>query len=201
MKKIGFIIFFIAAGVHGYTQLEIRPLVGLNFGSVQESPDGVTTSAKVGYQFGGNLMIGERFHYYPGITYNKQVIEYLDDASDVSVDQTVAGVEIPLCVGFKLIQSENEDLFNIRLYTGPTMLFHTTTEYSESFLDDEVDWKDMSWGARLGAGIDLSFLFVDLSYDFGLSDIHDVSEALENFKDKRHNTFLISAGLKLTLGG
>ena len=146
-------------------------------------------------------MIGGRFHLYPGISYNQQVTEYIDDEANVSVDQTIAGIEIPICAGFKFINPEDEDFFNIRAFAGPTLNFHTTTEYSEGFLDDEVDWNDVTWGARVGAGVDLAFLFIDFSYDIGLSDAHDVSEALENFEDTRHNTFLISAGVKLKFGG
>ncbi len=146
-------------------------------------------------------MIGGRFHLYPGITYDQQVIEYVDDDSDVSFDQTVAGVEIPICAGFMFINPEDEDFFNIRVFAGQTMNFHAKAECSESLVDDEVDWKDLTWGARVGAGVDLAFPFVDFSYDIGLSDVHDVSEALDSFKDKRHNTFLISAGVKLKFGG
>jgi hypothetical protein len=202
MKKIGLLVLFIAAGLYSHAQFEIRPLAGINFGSVQEEPDGVSVSAKAGWQFGGNFLIGGRFHLYPGITYNQQVTEYVQDGSDdVTIDQTVAGVEIPICAGFKFINPEEEDFFNIRVFAGPTMTFHTKTEYSEGFVDDEVEWKDFAWGARVGAGVDLAFLFVDISYDIGLSDAHDVSEALDTFKDTRHNTFLISAGVKLKFGG
>jgi len=195
------LLLFIAAGLYGHAQFEIRPLVGINVGNVQESPDGASTSANVGYQIGGNFVIGGRFHLYPGITYNQQVIEYTIDDTDESFDQTVAGVEIPICAGFKFINPEDEDIFNIRVFAGPTMTFHTTTEYSNGLVDDEVDWKDLAWGARVGAGLDIAFLFVDFSYDIGLTDIHDVSEALDSFQDKRHNTFLISAGVKLKFGG
>ncbi len=48
MKRIGLLVLFIAAGLYGHAQFEIRPLAGFNFRSVQESPGVVTTSAKVG---------------------------------------------------------------------------------------------------------------------------------------------------------
>lgn len=82
-------------------------------------------------------------------------------------------------------------------FAGPAVTFHTKTEYSESFIDDEVDWKDLSWAARVGLGFDIAFIFIDVSYEFGLTDTHDVSDAVDRFNDSKHNTFLASAGIKL----
>jgi hypothetical protein len=200
MKKLIFAaLAVLLIGADAMAQFEIRPLVGLNFGNVQEEPDGVTTSAKAGYQFGGHVLIGGKFHFYPGITYGQQVVEYVDDAGDVTIDQTIAGVEIPLLVGYRFIDPETENLLNLRVFAGPAMTFHTKTEYSESFVDDQVDWKSMAWAARVGAGIDIAFLFVDLGYEIGLTDVHDVDEALDSFSDTKHNSFVINAGIKISL--
>ncbi|MCH2216399.1 MAG: outer membrane beta-barrel protein [Flavobacteriales bacterium] len=196
MKIIVVIFLSAIAGIHAHAQFEVHPLVGVNFGEVQEEPNRFSTTAQVGYQFGGNFLIGGRIHLYPGVTYNHQVTEYVDDQADISVDQTVAGVEIPLCIGFKVINPEFEDFINFRVFAGPSLNFHTTTEYSEGILEDEINWNEMTWGARLGAGFNLGLLFANVSYDIGLSDVHDHGE---NVPATGHNTLLINGGIKLKL--
>jgi len=203
MRRI--VLVFVALtflGFESLAQFEIRPLAGFNFANT-DAPEGVDAAAKVGYQFGGHVLIGSKFHLYPGITYYQQVTEYVFDAGgdneDVTVDQTVAGVKVPILVGYRFTDPEEAGLFNLRLFAGPTMLFHTKTEYSEGFVDDQVEWKDLSWAGRVGVGVDIAFLFVDLGYQFGLTDVHDFKEGVDSFTDRKHNTFIASVGVKIAL--
>ena len=201
MKKILLAIFAIALlGSESLAQFEIRPLGGVNFANT-DAPEGVDAAAKVGYQIGGHVLIGNKFHLYPGITYYQQVTEYVISAGEeeVTLDQTIAGVKIPVLVGYRFNDPEDGALLNLRLFAGPTMLFHTTAEYSESDVDDQVDWKDLSWAGRVGAGLDIAFLFLDVGYQFGLTDVHDFEEGVDSFTDTTHNTFIISAGVKIAL--
>jgi len=190
-------------GAEAIAQLEIRPLAGFNIANVSSEPDGTSASGQFGYQFGGHVLIGKRFHFYPGIAYHEQTVEFTveqgQSAEDITIDQTIAGVDIPILVGFKFINPDDEDIFNIRAFAGPVMTFHTKTEYSEGFGDNEVDWNDFAFAGRVGLGLDIAFLFIDFSYEFGLSDVHDVSDAADNFTDMKHNTFITSAGIKIKI--
>lgn len=107
-------------GADALAQFEIRPLAGVNFANLSTSPDGTSTSGQVGYQFGVHALIGKRFHLYRGIAYHEQTTEITvetgQSTDDITVDQTIAGVDIPLLVGFKFINLENEDIFNVRAF-------------------------------------------------------------------------------------
>jgi hypothetical protein len=184
-----------------FSQVEIRPMVGFNFSNVTKSPDGTSTQAKLGAQFGSHVMIGNRFHLNPGIAWFSRATEY-SSSSDVDVDQTVQGVIIPLLVGYRFIDPTTEPFLNFRLFAGPSMMFFTKTEYNDGVLDEAVDWKQNQWGAQIGLGLDIAIFFVDAVYEFGLTNTHDgISEiegVFDNFSEIKQNTFIVNAGVRLS---
>jgi hypothetical protein len=195
-------ISFIIAALSCSAQLEIRPFLGANFSNVSETPDGTDTKAKLGGQVGAHVMIGNQFHLYPGIAYFSRSTEFSTD-DDFNTDQTVEGVILPLLVGYRFVDTDSDPFFNFRLFAGPSVMFLTTTEYDDGEFDEEVNWNSNQWGAQVGAGIDLSIFFLDVTYEFGLTNAHDGIEGEDglvgNFGEVKQNTFLINAGIRLTL--
>ena len=70
-------------------------------------------------------------------------------------------------------------------------------------MSSNVDAEDLSkdeftsptYGVFLGAGLDLSLLFLDLKYEWSLSDVSDIS----SFDVGQARTLFINAGVRLTL--
>ncbi len=185
-----------------YSQVEIRPFIGMNFSNVTDSPDGTSTQAKVGGQIGASALIGNRFHLNPGISWFSRTTEY-SSTGDANIDQSVQGVLIPLLVGYRFVDPTTEPFLNVRVYAGPSMMFLTTTEYDNGELDDRVDWNSTMWGGQLGVGVDLSIFFVDLTYEVGLTNTHDgISEdpdgLFDGFTEIKQNTFIVNAGVRLS---
>ncbi len=191
-------------GFTAKAQLEIKPTVGINVSNVSSSPNGTKTSGKVGYQFGGSLMFGDRLYLSPGIFYFQQVTQYAVDNPDGSTtvstsDEKIAGVKIPVLLGFRLIDPETDPLVNFRVFAGPSVNFNTSTRFSDGFGDDEIQWKKNTWGAQIGGGVDLAFLFLEAGYEFGLSSSYEGDSASENFKDIKHNSFVLNAGVRFLI--
>lgn len=185
-------------------QLEIKPTVGVNLSNVSTTPSGTKTSAKMGYQFGASVMFGERLYLSPGIYYYQQKTQYVIQNSEnsttlVTSDEKIAGVKIPLLVGFKIIDPTNDPMINLRVFAGPSVLFNTTNKFSDGVINDNVNWKKNTWGAQVGAGVDISIFFIEAGYEFGLSSAYEGDSASENFKDIKHNTFVVNAGLRFAL--
>lgn len=179
-------------------QVEIRPFLGMNFSNVSDSPDGASTQAKIGGQIGASVMIGNSLHLNPGIAYFTRSTEY-SSAGNVNVDQTIEGVSIPILVGYRFVDPTTEPFLNFRVFGGPSVMFLTTTKYSDGEVNEAVNWNDSQWGAQLGAGLDLSIFFVDVVYEFGLTNTHDGGEGVfENFTEIKQNTFIINAGVRLS---
>ena len=205
MKK--FLSATLIAMLIGFTakaQLEVKPTVGINLSNVRSAPDGTTTSAKLGYQIGGSLMFGTRIYLSPGIYYYQQTTQYVmqnpgGGSTAITSDEKIAGVKIPLLVGLKVINPENDPLINLRLFAGPSLLFNTKNTFSGGIPNDQINWKKSSWGAQIGAGLDVSFLFLEAGYEFGLSNTFDSNSAAGNFSDTKHNTFILNAGVRFKL--
>lgn len=182
-------------------QLEIRPTIGINATNVTKAPDNSSTSAMVGGQGGLAVMIGNRFHVEPGILYFSSRTGYSTDEaiSTSDFDQTISGVNIPVNVGFRFLDPADDPLLNPRIFSGPSMQFLTKTVWSDGMLDEQIDWKNMSWAATVGAGLDISFLFVDFGYSWGLSKVAEPRENIEQFNDFKQNTFFVNVGARLRL--
>jgi hypothetical protein len=193
-----FTFAFLVSVFSAQAQLEIRPFLGMNFSNVSDSPDGASTQAKVGGQIGASVMIGNRFHLNPGIAYFSRSTEF-SSAGNVNVDQTVEGVTIPILVGYRFVDPTTEPILNLRLFAGPSVMFLTTTKYDNGEISDAVNWNSSQWGAQLGAGLDVAIFFVDVAYEFGLTNTHDGGEGVfEDFSEIKQNTFLVNAGVRLS---
>lgn len=199
MKKALLILSFFTFALAANAQVEIRPYVGPNFSNVNKAADNTTTKAKLGGQIGIGLMFGNRFYFNPQIAYFSRATEYsvanVGGSGNIKLDQKTGGVNIPLLVGVRLIEIDNEPFFNIRAFAGPSIQFLTTAEFTNSGADQQIDWKKNQWGAQVGAGIDVSMFFIDAVYEFGLSKS---GEAVTNsdFNDIKNNTFYVNAGIR-----
>jgi len=201
MKKIYCLLLLSFLILNAMAQVEIRPYLGMNFSNVSKTPDGASTQAKIGGQIGASLMIGNRFHLNPGIAYFTRTTEYVySDNPELDTDLVINGVSIPILVGYRFIDPTTEPVFNFRLYAGPSLMFLTKQEFSGDVENESVNWKDNQWGGQLGAGLDIFIFFLDVSYEFGLTDTFDGGEnnTISEFTKVKNNTFYVNAGVRLS---
>lgn len=206
MKKFALIILAVSFAAAASAQLEIRPFVGANFSNVSKAPNDVDTKAKLGYQIGAGLMIGNRLYVNPSIAYFSRKTEYSTTAQNVgnlNFDQTMSGVIIPVLVGYRFIDQESDPFLNLRIFAGPSFMYLSTTKYENGEANESIDWNDSQWGAQVGAGLDISIFFVDFGYEFGLTNSNDgftgENNVFTNFTEVKQNTFYVNAGIRLTL--
>ncbi len=187
-------------------QVEIQPLVGLNFSSATETPEGVDNKARVGYQLGANLLIGDRFYVSPGVQYFAKSTEFSNnDNVEFSSDQKIQGIRIPVLVGFRIIELEDDPYVNFRIFAGPSFNYILDSDLGDESLEKELEYKDIQYAAEIGAGLDVGIFFLQAAYEFGLSNNYDntvdnTEATFEGFDNIKSNTFFVSAGLRFTLG-
>lgn len=183
-------------------QLEIKPTVGLNLSKVSPS-DGVVTTAKIGYQIGASAIFGRRVYLSPGIYYCQHTTQYVFDIPNgttvLTAEEKIAGIKIPVLLGVRIIDPETDPIVNVRVFAGPSILFNTKNSFSDGFGDDEINWKSNSWGAQVGAGIDIAFVFVEVGYEFGLTKTSEWRLNTGDFEDPKHDTFILNAGLRFEI--
>lgn len=185
-----FVLLFLNSAV--YAQLSLRPQVGINFTSFSEDLLDGEWSSQVGYQIGVDLQIGGTLYVQPGINYQSNRLSF-EDAEEV--DFSMNRINIPVLVGFRLFEPEGGKAFGLRAYAGPNFAIHTGEDIDDSLSGlSSDDFNDAQVGLLAGAGLDLSILFVDLMYKFGLGNTIEIENLNE---DTNVNIFMLNAGIRL----
>ena len=173
-------------------QVEIKPAIGINFTDFSKDPQGGDSKAKLGYQIGGSLAFGKKLYFEPGIFFLKQSTEYTSaNLNQADVDYDISGLRIPIAVGYKLLGDENSE-FGLRAFGGASAFILTHVKDL-----DKDDFKSASFGAFLGAGLDISFVFVEMQYQWSLTNVQD--EDINMIDVGKSRTLFINAGVRLRL--
>ena len=183
---ISFILFTSSA----YSQLEIKPAIGINATNFSEDANG-ETSANVGWQLGGTISFGDKLYGEGGIFWTYKSNEYKSDADTLTFNTEMSGINIPVMVGYHLL-GKGAGSFGLRAFGGASVLILTQVDAFELTKDD---FNKASWGLFLGAGLDFSILFLDVKYEWALTDVSSVS----SFNVGKATTLFINAGVRLSL--
>jgi len=192
-KSFKTIFLFSLVFITGITnaQLEIKPAVGINFTNFSEDPASGETSAKVGWQIGGTVLMGDKFYGEGGIFWTYKSNEYNSNDNQITFNTEIRGIRIPAMIGYYLLREE-ATLIGLRAFGGASVLIVTTVDALELTKDD---FNDANWGVFLGAGLDISMFFVDLKYEWSLTDVSSVA----SFDVGKSRSIFINAGVKLEL--
>jgi len=193
MKKYSIVVFVLFSFLFlssTYAQLEIKPAIGINTTSFSEDPSNGETSANVGWQLGGTIAIGDKFYGEGGIFWTYRSNEYKSDADTITFNTEMSGIHIPVMVGYHLL-GKGTGSFGLRAFGGASVLILTKVDALELTKDD---FNKASWGVFLGAGLDFSILFLDVKYEWALTDVSSVS----SFNVGKAATLFINAGVRLS---
>ena len=184
------VAFFLIQSVSA--QISLRPQAGFNASSLTKDFDGDDFEDKWGFQFGADLQIGNRLYFQPGILWESATNELKQEIQDDNNEFTINRIRIPVMAGYKLFGETTNRLLDIRVFTGPNIAFVVDKDLGDDPLFQDNDFKDSAWGWNLGMGVDLAFIFVDVGYQFGLSEVFENAS-----KDIRNNLFYANAGLRI----
>lgn len=188
MKRILLVsaISALAFGI-SYSQLSLRPHVGINFPKLTEEIEQGELEGNVGYQFGVNLMLGEGFYFQPGLNFQTAGFT-LDNTGDLKVST----INLPVMVGFELL-GEGSDIVNLRLFGGPNFAIHVNESLGEAFsFITKENIKNSEISGIVGAGVDVAFAFLDVGYKFGFTDFFEDLNS-----DAMKNMWVVNVGLRL----
>ena len=175
-------------------QTTIKPTVGLNFTDFSNDISGVGEfKAKTGWQIGGSVAFGKKFYFEPGIFYTAKSTEFQTSSSVTAPDQktNINGIRIPLGVGLNLIGNE-KTLVGLRGFGGVSGFFLTSVGDNL----DKNDFEKANFGVFAGAGIDIWKLFLDLSYEWSMTNIQSDVSQIDIGKSR---SLFINAGLRINL--
>jgi hypothetical protein len=175
-------------------QTTIKPTVGLNFTDFSNDISGAGEfKAKTGWQIGGSIAFGKKFYIEPGIFYTSKSTEFQSSVSPSIPDESTSinGIRIPLTVGLNLLGNE-KTMFSLRGFGGLSGFFLTSVGDDL----DKDDFESTNFGVFAGAGIDVWKVFLDLSYEWSLTN---VQKNVSQIDVGQARSLYINAGIRINL--
>ncbi|MBK9291096.1 MAG: PorT family protein [Bacteroidetes bacterium] len=206
MKKLFLAALLLSLTGLAKAQFDLGPKVGFTASTLTVDQDSITNGFRNDFLFGAFARIGNKVHLQPEIIwYTKGTVfkpVELNSLLPVEQEITLSGIEIPVQLGFELIDLE---LIKLRVFGGPAANFvvnkqiQTTQGSSYTNPIKETDIKDILWGLKLGAGIDILMFAIDVKYSMGLNDVIgtvNIGGTPVQF-DSRSKAFEVSIGWKI----
>ena len=192
-------------------QIDVRAYGGVNV--VQLSTDQGTSlidevihnrsiSGRPGYQFGAAVLFGERFYVQPGFQWTTVSTEVVNEntatGAELTDETTVSMISVPLRVGFRLIDPEVVNMFNVRVWGGfdghhVTSVDHSVNDPNTGAID-EGDYSNLIVNADFGLGIDILFFFIESGYQLGISPVYTGGD------QAKANSFYANLGVRFSFG-
>lgn len=193
VRNISFFLIFCFTMVseQGSAQVVIKPSAGINFTDFSKDPNTGKYKARVGYQLGGTVALGKKVYVEPGIFWLKKSTEYISEVSNQNdVKYDISGIRIPVAIGFNLLGNEKSPI-SLRAFGGASAFLLTSVKDL-----DKDDFKFASWGLFAGAGLDITIIFAEASYEWSLTNVQkDISQI--NVGNSR--SLFINAGVRIPL--
>ena len=198
MKKLFFLAIFLLSSSIMFGQFSFGLKLGANFSKLSSDLDSIVPSSKAGFQIGGFARFGKKFYVQPEVYYTLAGGNMKSDSSGWDQAITVGSVDIPVLVGFKLL---NAKVVNLRILAGPMVSFVTNTNIKNvGDIDGPIEAADLNnvnWAIQAGAGIDVLFLTLDVRYQWGLNQMINTISSTSTDITSKANTWVISLGFKI----
>lgn len=185
------VLSFILLGGNSYSQVELKPAAGVNFTSYSKDPESGTTSARVGWQFGGTVSYGDKFYGEGGIFWSYKSNEIEQITNNQTFKTSISGLRFPVMVGYHLLGKET-GIVGLRAFGGGSLFLITSVD-AEGLTKD--DFTSPTYGVFLGAGVDISMFFLDFKYEWSLSDVSSIT----SFDVGKSRTFFINGGVRISI--
>src|SRR5664279_2053035 len=171
-KKILLTVLCYLVVVVAYSQeIVIKPTVGLDFTNLSKDPSTGTYKSQAGFQVGGSVSFGKKFYVEPGVFYAEKSADYVyvNSGTNSTTRYSLSGIRIPLAVGYSIIGGGNiKDPFGLRVFGGGSAFILTSVSQG-----NKSDYNSTNWGVFAGLGLDVAFLFLDLKYEWSLTNVQN----------------------------
>ena len=196
-------------GIYAQGPISFGPKIGWNSDRLSTDYTKYIKDFKSGFQGGVFLSIYlKKFYVQPEVYFSLKrgalqtsFSDPLNSNSTLNISQSInfQSIDVPLLVGYKFLDLK---LIRFRIWGGPVVSYVLNKEYSLSINGTNQsehitrdDFKDTTWSAQLGAGLDLLMLTIDIGYEFGMDDFLTI-HSLDDFS-LRNNLLFCSIGWRL----
>jgi hypothetical protein len=204
MKKL--VLLFSALAITGisYAQFTVGPQIGYAASNLTLNVDSIANDAKNNFVVGAFARFGKKIYLQPEINWGTSgsVFQYPTYGDPTPVSQTIKikSVQVPVSLGWKII---NLKIVNLRIFGGVTPSFVTNISIDTKNGDGTEylvpeDFKNVLWNYQVGAGVDVLFLALNVSWMGGMSDVfaNDINVYGKTLSSKS-NLFQVTLGWKI----
>jgi hypothetical protein len=157
-------------------------------------------TGRAGYQFGADVLIGNRLFVKPGLHFVVRNLGYtLLDANTLTEQDyqyTANALSVPVLLGAHLLDPTQDKLFNAYLMAGPTAFIDLSTDLHNDAL--EVTTHGTQWYLGGGGGLGYGPVFLEAGYHMAMSNVFKGEGFSTN--PKVNYTYII-AGVRLRFPG
>ncbi|RUT79548.1 porin family protein [Ancylomarina longa] len=194
MKKLILAIAICLSANALFAQLSSPVNFGFHGGFVSTKVNSDFNAASVKENADNGMMLGAFLRINLNKWYIQPELNYVSRKSNVEVagdsyDFKTKSLDIPMLLGYKLVKLP---LFKLRAFAGPVASFKIDDSFTSTFKDkySNPSFEDAVWNVKVGAGVDVWKLTLDVDYEAGLSNIS--SEYL-----KKNKMFNVTLGFKI----
>ena len=179
-----------------YGQFTLGPKIGVNMSKLSTNIEDVTEDMKTGFQFGAFVRFGKKLYLQPEVLFSTKGGTLKADGSDLETKINLNTIEIPVEVGFKLL---NLKVVSLNIMGGPSASFvvkeeiEINQEIENPITEDHI--KNTIWCFNLGVGVDVLMFTFDARYNWGLNNILEPVGGQSN--DMKNNMWTVSLGWKI----
>jgi hypothetical protein len=152
--------------------LALKPAIGLTFTDFTKDPQSGQAKGKTGWQLGGTVLLGEKLYFEGGAFYAQKSADITSTTPAGNVDlNAISGVRIPAMIGYHIVGDPSASLA-VRAFGGAAMFIVTSVNATGL---SKSDIESPTYGVFAGAGLDFMFLFLDVKYEWSLTDTSKIS--------------------------
>ena len=175
-------------------RVRFSPKVGMNFSGLEKELMDFKTNARVGYNVGFDLRIGDGFfQLHPGAHYHSFSADLIsrdnidEQRPDLKEKTTIQQIKVPLNIGLNL--TGDGGIIGIYAKGGLTPSVLLGVKERADFELTKDDLNTFVVGTNFGIGVDiLNLINVDFNYEIGMTNLFDG-------QDSKNNVFTVGVGL------
>jgi hypothetical protein len=189
MRNLSLLVATMFITLSTYAQVTLKPHVGLNLTNVTVT--GTDASGQAGALAGLSVAFGKKIYFEPGLQYVSKSTDISSSTNPSFPDNlSLKGLRVPLALGINLLGSEKSTL-TLHGFGGLSGFFIMSDNTPSN-----IDLNKANWGLFAGAGIDIWKIFVDVSYEWSLSEL---STNVSNAQIGATRSLFINGGLRINL--
>ena len=120
MKRIILLAAMLGIASLSFGQFTLGPKIGVNMSKLNTNIEDVTEDMKTGFQFGAFVRFGKKLYVQPEVLFSTKGGTLKADNSDLETKINLNTIEIPVEVGFKLL---NLNVVSLNIMGGPSASF------------------------------------------------------------------------------